>query len=187
MHAQLFFALSFEFDPYLPYFRVGFIKCLSASLSTHTHALSLSLSGEKHYKREKLLVSNSQWRRWPQLWGGKEPENNSKWSQGRINGPVLAQSSEGLLNLTDMYINTQHFYWIRGWKRENEKYEYSSSFIFQGISSPTGGQHWFWPISIPITEMTAFTPGPWQRSGPVHRRSGEEGVGACSQLSTNTH
>lgn len=94
---------------------------LCFSLHTHKCSLSLSLSGEKHYKREKLLVSNSQWRRWPQLWGGKEPENNSKWSQGRINGPVLAQSSEGLLNLTDMYINTQHFYWIRGVKkREGE-------------------------------------------------------------------
>lgn len=33
-----------------------------------------------------------------------------------------------------MYINTQHFFFLLKWK----KYEYSSSFIFQGIPIPAG-------------------------------------------------
>lgn len=48
-----------------PTYRTSELASLNASLllSPHTRMLSLSLSGEKHYKREKLLVSNSQWRR----------------------------------------------------------------------------------------------------------------------------
>ncbi len=133
-------------------------------------------------------MSNSQRRRWPQLWGEKEPENNSKWSQGRINGPTLAPSSEGLPNLSDMYINTQHFYWIRGWKREEEKYEYSSSFIFQGISNPTGAGAGFDQFPSPLQKWQLSLLGPDRglarcTGGPARRESAP--VPSCPQTLIN--
>lgn len=160
---------------------------LCFSLHTHKCSLSLSLSGEKHYKRESF--------QWAILSGEGDP-NFGERKNLRI---IANEARDALMGRRWRWVPRGFLIWLTcililstfiesgGWKREKEKYEYSSSFIFQGISNPTGGWCWFWPISIPITEMTAFTPGPWQRSGPVHRRSGEEGVGACSQLSTNTH
>ena len=75
--------VSFGFDLCLPYFRVGFIKCLSGSFRAFSLFLSPRhlLSG-RIVTKGKPPMCNSQWSGWPQLQGEKEPEDNSKWSQG---------------------------------------------------------------------------------------------------------
>lgn len=75
--------VSFGFDPCLPYFRAGFIKCLSASFRASSLSLPFkTLAKWENSNKRKASFSNSQWSGWPQLSGGKEPEDNSKWSQG---------------------------------------------------------------------------------------------------------
>lgn len=56
-HVAVLF-VSFRLDPCLPYFRVGFIKCLSGSF----RAFSPSLSETRTVTKGKPPMTNSQWR-----------------------------------------------------------------------------------------------------------------------------
>ncbi len=159
---------------------------LCFSLHTLTHTLSLSLSGEKHYKRESF--------QWAILSGEGDPNFGERKNlriianeaRDALMGRCWRRVPRGFLIWLTCILILSTFIESGGEKERRRIWIFILIYISRHFH-PTGGRRWFWPISIPITEMTAFTPGPWQRSGPVHRRSGEEGVGACSQLSTNTH
>ena len=55
-----------------------------------------------------------------------------------------------------MYINTQHFFFLLKWK----KYEYSSSFIFQGITGPAGTSVGFDQFPSPLQKWQLSLSGP---------------------------